>query len=69
MPTLVVAEHDPYTWQNTDYAAEMRPISAAVLKCAAQAGFATLDLFDTIDSAVKAQGLWKIYGVKKQRTN
>ncbi|HTR86432.1 MAG TPA: hypothetical protein VMI56_18260 [Reyranella sp.] len=63
LPTLVVAEHDPYTWQNADYAGEKRAISAAVLACARQAGFATLDLFDTIDAAVKAQGLARIYGV------
>jgi len=62
LPTLVVAEHDPWTWQNGDYAADMRPITAAVLTCARQAGFATLDLFTTIDAAVRQQGLRKVYG-------
>ena len=61
LPTLVVAEYDPYLWKDPGYAPEVRRISSAVLKCAATAGLQTLDLFETIDAGVKAQGLQNIY--------
>lgn len=56
LPTLVVAEYDPYSWKDADYRREQRRISALVLDCAAGAGFASLDLFEAIDAAVTAHG-------------
>ena len=56
MPTLVVAEYDPYVWKDAAYAREQRRPSAVVLDCARAAGFGTLDLFDAIDEAVKRDG-------------
>ena len=61
VPVLVVAEYAPYHWQNERYAETTRQTTKAVLSCAAAAGFATLDLFDTIDAAVRKQGLWTVY--------
>jgi hypothetical protein len=61
VPVLVVAEYAPYHWQNERYARTTRQTTQAVLACAAQAGFGTLDLFDTIDAGVRQQGLWTIY--------
>lgn len=56
VPTLVVAEYDPYVWKNADYAREQRRLSGIVLDCARAAGFGTLDLFDAIDAAVRQRG-------------
>ena len=61
VPVLVVAEYAPYHWQNERYARTTRQTTEAVLNCAEAAGFGTLDLFDTIDAAVREQGLWTIY--------
>ena len=61
LPILVVAEYAPYHWQNARHAAVTRAITGAVLGCADDAGFATLDLFDTIDAAVRAQGLQTLF--------
>lgn len=61
VPVLVVAEYDPYHWQDDKYRAVTRATDDTVLACAKAAGFATLDLFETIDRAVREQGLWKVY--------
>jgi hypothetical protein len=61
VPVLVVAEYAPYHWQNERYARTTRETTEAVLKCAKTAGFGTLDLFEAIDAAVRAQGLWTVY--------
>jgi hypothetical protein len=61
VPVLVVAEYDPYHWQNDDYRAITRATDDIVLACAKAAGFATLDLFETIDKGVREKGLWAIY--------
>jgi hypothetical protein len=62
VPVLVVAEYAPYHWQNERYARTTRATTRAVLKCAETAGFSTLDLFDTIDAAVRERGLWTVFG-------
>ena len=62
-PVLVVAEYAPYHWQNERFARETRQTMQAVLSCADAAGFATLDLFDTIDAGVREQGLWTIFRI------
>jgi len=61
VPTLVVAEYDPYLWQDADYAPLVHRVTGLVLKCAEAAGLATLDLFPAIDAAVRSQGLRAIY--------
>lgn len=63
LPILVVAEYDPYLWKDDDYAPVVRQRSKDVLDCAADAGLATLDMFETIDKAVRARGLDAIYRV------
>jgi hypothetical protein len=61
LPTLVVAEYDPYLWMDADYAPVVQRVTGLVLKCAEAAGLATLDLFPTIDAAVRRQGLRSVY--------
>jgi hypothetical protein len=61
VPVLVVAEYDPYHWQDESWRAETRKVDDAVLACASAAGLATLDLFAAIDEGVRQQGLWTIY--------
>jgi hypothetical protein len=61
LPTLVVAEYDPYAWKDAAYRREQLRLSAIVLKCAAAAGFATLDLFAATDAAVEARGYDAIF--------
>ena len=54
---LVVAEYNRYVFENEEYAAETRLTTGAVLKCAADLGLATLDLFDMDKDAVGRHGL------------
>jgi hypothetical protein len=61
VPTLVVAEYDSYLWMDADYAPLVHSITAQVLKCAESAGLAALDMFPTIDAAVRSQGLRTVY--------
>jgi hypothetical protein len=61
VPVLVVGEYAPYHWQNERFARETRRTMQAVFTCAGAAGFATLDLFDTIDAGVRQQGLSTIF--------
>ncbi len=61
VPTLVVAEYDPWVWKNADYAREQRRLSAGVLECARAAGLGTLDLFSAIDEAVKRDGYTAVF--------
>src|SRR5690606_11811069 len=56
VPTLVVAEYDPYVWKNAEYASEQRQLSRSVLDCARAAGLGALDLYDAIDEGVKRDG-------------
>ena len=61
VPTLVVAEYDSYLWMDADYAPLVHRVTGLVLKCAEAAGLATLDMFPTIDAAVRSQGLRTVY--------
>ncbi|CAN5443144.1 hypothetical protein BH10PSE6_BH10PSE6_53970 [soil metagenome] len=61
VPTLVVAEYDPYHWKDDSYRAVTRRTDDLVLACATAAGLPTLDLFHTMDEAVRTQGLGAIY--------
>ena len=60
-PALVVAEYDPYTWQDVEFGADQRRVAAAVLKCAADAGLATVDTFAAYDKAIAAGGHHAVY--------
>ena len=61
LPTLVVAEYDPIVWRDPGSRQENRRISGAVLRCAAAAGLATLDLFETMDRGVRQQGVQTLF--------
>ena len=61
IPTLVVAQYEFYVWENAEFAAEQRRISKAVLRCAADAGLATLDLFEATEQAVRTLGRDALY--------
>jgi len=61
LPVLVVGEYAPYHWQNDRYAEGTRRTMDTVLQCGEAAGFATLDLFGTIDRAVRELGLWTVF--------
>ena len=61
VPVLVVAEYDPFHWLDDGYRSVTRQADDLVLACATAAGLATLDLFDTIDAAVRTRGLRTIY--------
>jgi lysophospholipase L1-like esterase len=60
-PALVVAEYDPYTWVDADFGKEQRRIASGVLKCAADAGLATVDTFAVYDKAIAAGGHHAVY--------
>jgi hypothetical protein len=61
VPVLVVAEYDPYHWQNDDWRKVTRATDDTILDCAKAAGLPTLDMFETIDKGVREKGLWAIY--------
>lgn len=61
VPTLVVAEYNRWVFQDMDYQRETRRRTALVLDCARQAGLRALDMFDAVDTAVRAQGLDAVY--------
>jgi hypothetical protein len=63
VPVLVVAEYDPWTWQDPDFARQQRRATALVLACAAAAGFSDLDLFDPIDAMMKTHGRSVVFRV------
>ncbi|HTR86319.1 MAG TPA: GDSL-type esterase/lipase family protein [Reyranella sp.] len=56
LPTIVVAEYDPYLWTDPPYMREQKALTAEVLRCAGQAGFATIDPFDEIDKTMRTAG-------------
>jgi lysophospholipase L1-like esterase len=60
-PTLIVAQYDFYVWENAEFAAEQRRISQVVLRCAAEAGLATLDLYNDTERAMRERGRNAIY--------
>jgi hypothetical protein len=61
VPMLVVAEYNRYVFENDEHAAETRRTTAVVLKCASELGLATLDMFDTLNDAVRSRGLDTIF--------
>jgi hypothetical protein len=63
VPTVVVAQYLPSAWDGPGAAAEERRVNAVVLNCAAQAGLATVDLYDVFDRAIRKDGRNAVYGV------
>jgi len=45
---LVVAQYDPFVWQNASFAAEQRRLTKGVLDCSRQQGLEVLDSFDAL---------------------
>ena len=60
-PALIVAQYDPYSWQDGEFLKEQRRIAGGLLKCATDAGLATVDTFGAFDKAIAAMGLHSIY--------
>lgn len=69
VPTLVVAQYDPDMWLDKTRGPEERRVSRHVLGCAAEAGLATLDLFEPIDQTVRARGIRSLYGYNSEHHN
>ncbi len=55
-PTIVVAEYDPYLWTDPPYMKEQNALTDAVLACAREAGFVTVNPFDAIDQGMRTKG-------------
>ena len=60
-PALIVAQYDSYSWQDGEFAKEQRRLAAGVLKCATDAGLATVDTFAAYDKVIAANGLHPLY--------
>lgn len=62
VPTLVVAQFGRDAWEPDETeAARQKLVAQHVLQCATQAGLATLDLFDTMQQAVRQRGIDALY--------
>jgi hypothetical protein len=62
LPVIVVAQYDKMTWNSgLEYMAEEHSKANTVLRCAADAGFATLDTFDVVKHAIEVRGLDMLY--------
>jgi hypothetical protein len=48
---LVMAQYDPFVWQDAEFATKQRYIGAGLLDCAAKQGLAVLDTFDALATA------------------
>ncbi len=68
VPTLVVAEYDPYVWKNADYAREQRRRLGRRCSTAPAPRVSALDLVDAIDEAVKRDGYAAMFQVIAPRT-
>jgi hypothetical protein len=62
VPTVVVAQYLPSAWDSPAATAEERRVTGVVLKCAEQAGLATLDVFPQFDAAIRVGGRGAVYG-------
>jgi len=61
VPTLVVAEYDPYHWKDDSYRSVTRRTNGIIMACASAVGMSTLDMFDAMDEAIRQKGLGAIY--------
>jgi lysophospholipase L1-like esterase len=62
VPVLVVAQYDFYVWVDAEFGAEQHRLSQEVLRCANQAGLATVDTYAATENAVRERGRSAIYG-------
>ena len=62
VPTVVVAQYLPSAWDSPAATAEERRVTGVVLKCAEQAGLATVDVFPRFDQAIRSGGRNAVYG-------
>ncbi|HLG46574.1 MAG TPA: GDSL-type esterase/lipase family protein [Reyranella sp.] len=62
VPTLVVAQYLPSAWDSPAAAAEERRVTGVVLRCAEEAGLATLDVYPRFDQAIQSGGRNAVYG-------
>ncbi len=60
---LVVAQYDPYVWQNADFAAEQRRMSHGLLDCARKNQLGVLDTFDAMAASTDKGGPRGLYGM------
>jgi hypothetical protein len=58
---LVVAEYNRYVFENEDYGAETHRMTGVVLKCAADLGLVTLDMFEVDRDAVRQRGIAALF--------
>lgn len=61
-PVLVVAQYDPYVWQNARFAAEQRRLTKGVLDCSRQQGLEVLDTFDALAASGGKGSPRSLYG-------
>jgi hypothetical protein len=62
VPTLVVAQYLPSTWDVPESAAEERRLARVVLDCARHAGLGTLDIYEQFADAIASGGRNAVYG-------
>ena len=62
VPGIVVAEYDPYLWVDPSLMSEHRQLTDSALRCAAAAGFVTIDPFEAIDRGMRTGGPHFYYG-------
>lgn len=64
VPVLVIAQYDRTVWDNGDtYMQGQHREAVRVLACAAEAGLATFDSFDSVQQAVREQGVGALYRI------
>ena len=59
---LVMAQYDPYVWQDADFALKQRDMAAGLLDCARKQGLAALDTFDALATSTTKGGPLGLYG-------
>lgn len=69
-PVLVVAQYDPYVFTQPQRHRDLeRRRALTILKCADEAGLATLDLFEATRDLIKARGLTAAYASNTDHHN
>lgn len=62
-PVMVVALYEPRVWTGpAAESAELRRVTAVVMDCARAAGLPTVDLYGTLDRAIREQGFDTVFG-------
>jgi hypothetical protein len=60
---LVMAQYDPYVWQNPEFAAEQRRMSQGLLDCARRNRLGVLDSYDALAASTGKGGPRALYGL------